>query len=219
MVKIKANIDGEKLRRILNKRRTLIKDNITAVIKQEAIPVLIDEIMRGYYSLSDRANSLPEDPTNPSQWRQVFLNKLESDLERNLIITQKGLIVRLGDREFLGYDQGGSTNSDDDTPLVWLVYYIEGLAGDWAFITPEIYERFRGTGTFQRDWGRFGAGFMMSREQYEEEGWTEVASFESVKHPFSGFSPVDIFTEALREFRLRPFIDKAIRLAAQGRKI
>jgi len=60
---------------------------------------------------------------------------------------------------------------------------------------------------------------MISREDFYAEGWNEVVPFESVRHPFSGFAPVDIFTEALHEWRIRPFIQKAIDAAIRGKRL
>lgn len=219
MVKLKANIDRAQLKRIIEKKQKLLQENIAAVIRNEAIPHLIDRIMEGFDSLADRADQLPEDPTNPSNWRDEFRTKLQEDLQNTFRISGNRIQIDIGEKRFLGYAEGGENESSDSTPLVWLVYYIEGLAGDWAFIGPDLYERFRGSGTFDETWGRFGQGFMISKEQYFEEGWNNIVSYESVRHPFSGFSPVDIFNEALNEFRLRPFIQKAIDAATAGRKL
>jgi hypothetical protein len=60
---------------------------------------------------------------------------------------------------------------------------------------------------------------MVSKSEYEEQGWDRVIPFSEVRHPFSGYSPVDIFAEALREFKLRPFVQKAIDAAIQGRRL
>ena len=60
---------------------------------------------------------------------------------------------------------------------------------------------------------------MMSKQNYEEQNWTKVIPFSEVRHPFSGFSPLDIFTEALNEFNLRPFIQQALDAAMRGKQI
>lgn len=216
--KIKANIDSSKLRNIMAKKQDLIQKNIVTVLKRDAIPFLIERIMVGYDSLSDRAETGPDDPTNPARWRTEFLTKLEEDLSRTFVVEDNRISVNLGDKEFLGYDPSGVVDSGDATPLHWLVFYIEGLVGDWAFITPEVYERITGR-KYKIEWGRFSDGFMISKEDYEAQGWDRVFPFDQVRHPFSGFSPVDIFAEALREFRLRPFVEKAIAAAMQGRKL
>jgi len=84
--KASVNIDTSGLRKIIKNRQDLIKHNIVVVVRTEAMPHLIDRIMDGYDRLSDRMNSLPDDPTNPALWRTEFKNKLLEDLERNLIV-------------------------------------------------------------------------------------------------------------------------------------
>lgn len=216
--KAKINIDTAQLKRILRSKQDLLEHNIQTVVRTDAIPHLIDLIMKGYEELSDRMTTLPEDPTNPSNWREEFKARLHLDLERNLIVTSNGLIVRLGDKEYLGYSTEGSNDPTDDSPLVWMVFYLEGLVGDWAFISPELYEQHTGR-PMDSSWGRFGEGFMISKAQFDSDGWGKVASFEEVRHPFSGFSPLDIFTEALNEFQMKPFIAKAIKISKEGRRL
>ena len=216
--KIKANIDTTKLKAVLQKRQDLIQKNIITVLKTGAVPLLIAKIMIGYDKLSDRAEMLPEDPTNPANWREQFLIKLREDLEDTFIVTGNRISVRLGDKDFLGYSGGDTIGRGDTQPLHWMVFFIEGLLGDWAFISPETYLRLTGT-PYKSEWGRFAAGFMISKEEYQDNRWDRRIPVEQVRHPFSGFSPVDIFSEALREFRFRPFIQKAIDAAMQGRKL
>ncbi len=213
--KAKLNIDTGRLKKILQQKQELIQHNVMEVVKTEAMPHLIDLIMDGYDELSDRMSGMPEDPTSPEYWRAEFKAKLEQDLERNLIVTDKGLIVSLGDKEFLGYTDSGEWDSQSTQPLDWLVFYIEGLLGDWAFITPELYARRTNHATP----GRFAEGFLISRADFESEGWDEFVSFDSVRHPFSGMSPLDIFTEALNEFKLKPFIGKAVKFAQEGKRL
>lgn len=221
--KIKLKIDHSSLNDVVGKLQSLVENNIRSIVRNEAIPFLIDRIMVGFDSLSERADLLPEDPTNPGNWREVFELALRQDLERTFMVTGDVITVRLGDKEFLGYDPSGETNDPTDaTPLKWMVYYLEGLAGDWAYISPETYEQINGGGSFNPNWGRFGeggGGFMVSKKEYEEAGWDLVVPFSTVRHPFSGYSPLDIFTEALREFRFRPFIQRAIAAAAKGKKL
>jgi hypothetical protein len=217
--KADLNFDTAKLRSIIKKKQDLLSHNIFTTARSEAIPHLIDLIMDGYDRLSDRMSVMPEDPTHPGNWRTEFKNKLHEELERNLIVSDKGLIVRLGEKEFLGYTENGELGDPtDSTPLVWMVYYIEGLLGEWAFISADVYERFRGK-PLDATAGRFGQGFMISRRAFDEEGWNSVTTFDEVRHPFSGTSPLDIFTEALNEFKMRPFVEKAIKAAEEGRRL
>ena len=217
--KIKANIDISRLKVVLAKKQKLIQLNIVTALKKDAVPFLIERIMVGFDSLSDRADMLPEDPTNPANWRVEFLAKLEEDLERNFVVAGDRITIRLGEKDFLGYDPSGTLDPNDTEPLHWMVFFIEGLLGDWAFISPENYSRLTGGSQYKPGWGRFDQGFMVSRQEYEEQGWDQVLPFAQVRHPFSGFSPLDIFAEALREFNLRPFIQKAIDASIQGRKL
>jgi hypothetical protein len=215
--KVKLKFDQSKLKKILESRQELIHHNIVIMVKTEAVPHLIDQIMDGYDRLSDRMDTLPEDPTNPANWRTAFKTKLDEDLLRNLTVTAKGLIIRLGDKEFLGYTDDEQGDPEGTSPLTWLVYYLEGLMGEWAFISKEVYKQKRKR--VGSKLGRFGEGFMISKEQFDKEGWGSFISFEEARHPFSGFSPVDIFTEALNEFRFKPFIEKAIKASKEGRRL
>lgn len=217
--KIKLEIDRASLKKALDAQQKLIWNNIQHIIRNEAVPALVDKIMQGYDNLAGISEQLPEDPTSLNKWRTEFKRHLEEDVLETIAISDNTIRFQMGDKSFLGYADGGQTNPQDDTPLVWMVYYLEGLAGDWGFVTPELYDKFRGNGAYQSDWGRFGQGFLISQEQFSEEGWGSVVSFEEIRHPFSGFSPVDIFKEAIDEFLLRPFIEKAIKSAAEGREL
>jgi hypothetical protein len=214
--KADITIDSSRLKKIIKDKQELIHHNIVTVVRTEAFPHLIDLIMDGYDSLSDRMSGMPEDPTNPAYWRTEFKAKLDEDLERNLIVTDKGLIVSLGDKEFLGYSGDDNWDPKSSQPLKWLVFYLEGLLGDWAFISPELYAQKRGSSGTP---GRFGEGFLISRDEFDKEGWDKIVSFDSVRHPFSGMSPLNIFTEALNEFKLKPFIVKAIKFSKEGKRL
>ena len=216
--KIKINIDKAQLKKVVESKFNLIQHNLVAVLERKAIPRLIAMIMEGYDGLADRASQGPDDPTNPANWRTEFLFRLEQDLQNTFIVAGNRISVKLGSKEFLGYDASGGIPPDDNTPLHWLVFYIEGLLGDWAFVTPEMYKSLSG-GKYNPEWGRFGQGFMVSRDNYEKQGWSKTIPFEQARHPFSGFSPLDIFAEALREFKIRPFVQEALDAAARGKRL
>lgn len=214
-IKIKAKVDRSKLKRVLEQKQRLLHHNIAYVIRNEAVPYLISLIMNGYDRLSDRMDLLPEDPTNPANWREEFLDLLESDFEDNFFFQDNKIIIRMGDRDVLGY---GGNPANDDTPVHWLVFYLQGLLGEWAFISPESYQTLTGS-RYKPHWGRFGEGFMVSRQEYQRKGWHRKIAFEELRHPFSGFSPLDIFKEAIDEFSLRPFIARALEATADGRRL
>jgi len=208
--KIRLKIDPESLKESLIHKRNLISHNIEKVFREEALPHLVNLIMLGFDDLGARANLLPTDPTNPDNWRQEFEESLWRDIEESITIKSAGgldkIEVGIGNKDFLGY---GREEDKSSTPLIWLVYFLEGLAGEWGFVTSNMVGG--------KDFGRFGEGFMISREQYHNEGWHRRTgiSFEQIRHPFSEYSPKDIFIEALYEFDLKSFIAKAIRAASQ----
>lgn len=218
MVRAKVSLDRSKLTKIYDQKKRLIRKNILAVLKKEALPNLVNLIMIGYDTLSERMEILPDDPTNPELWREEFKLLLERELEDTVFIDNDSIRIRMGDKDVLGYTEGELIGPEDDTPLHWLVYYLEGLAGDWAFLSPENYETITGH-AYNPEWGRFHQGFMISREEYTDKGWDKVIPFNELRHPFSGFSPLDIFKVALDEFTLRPFIEKAVTAAAKGQKL
>lgn len=213
VIKVKLSIERGKLKRIIQEKRSLIYRNIENVFINEAIPHLIDLIMIGFDTLGERMRPLPEDPTNPENWRDDFYNRLHEDAYETISFNYSGdkavFSVKIGDKEFLGYDQ---ESDKGNTPLIWLVYYLEGLAGEWGFVSSEMAGR---------PVGRFGEGFMISREAYDAEGWQAKTgkTFEEIRHPFSEYSPLDIFREAVEEFRLTPFIKKAVDAAKQNKEL
>ncbi len=215
MSPIKVKITNTaKLRKFLEAKQKLIENNVKNIMKKKALPHLIDLIMKGYDGLSSRMSG-EEDPTNPALWREEFKAKLEQDLNDTFVFGNGKLMIKLGEKSFLGYDRASEKT---DEPLIWLVYYIEGLAGSWAFITPEMWVLKHG-GKKYPGFGRFSEGFLISENDFFAERWDSVIPFNQVRHPFSGVSPLDIFNEALNEFRIRPFIKEALAAAVRGQKI
>ncbi len=218
--KFNLQVDKSKIKKLLDNRGKLLNKNIAAVIRRDAIPHLITLIMIGYDSLGDRMEMLPEDPTNPANWREEFREQLATDLAESFSIQGNKIIFALGNKEVLGYNASGGSDPNDDTPLHWLVFYIEGLAGEWGFISTSDYIKFRspeeGIAAFGAG-GKFGVGFLISKSDFFDEGWDKDLSWSQIRHPFSSFSPLDIFNEAIQEFSFRSFIQKAIKATAEGR--
>ena len=210
--------------KIVAAKMKLVENNIEAVIRKEAIPHLIDLVMKGYDNLSDRMDTLPhDDPTNPANWRDVFKAKLEQEAVETFVYDRSSGImkVNLGEKSFLGYGETPDTQSD--TPLIWMVYYLEGLAGSWGWVTKELWQQVFPGGKWDPKWGRFSSaqGFMLSGGDFfdRKNPWREKVTWSEIRHPFSAFSPLDIFAEALNEFKIKPFIDKAIKAALAGKRL
>ncbi len=221
-VKLRLKVDTAKLTKIIAKKKKLLRANVQTVLFNDAIPHLIELIMAGYDGLGDRMDLLPEDPTNPANWREEFRDLLQDDLVETIAVEANKITFGLGNRDILGYTASGEQAEGDNAPLHWLVFYFEGLIGEWGFIDTALYQQFRspegGVGKFKAG-GKFGSGFMISKIDFFDEGWDKVIPWSSVRHPFSGFSPLDIFTEAIREFSLRPFINTALKATAEGREL
>jgi len=226
-IKVRVSLSKEQgaaVDRFLKAKLKLVEDNIAAVIKNEAIPHLIDLIMFHYDKLGERMDTLSdEDPTNPTIWRGTFKDKLEEEAQETFIFDRTSGIIKLnlGEKSFLGY--GGEPDTDSNTPLIWMVYYLEGLAGSWAWITRETYQEVFPDGKWDSTWGRFKSapGFMLSGGDFfdSKSPWKSKLTWSTVRHPFSAFSPLDIFAEALNEFHIRPFVQKAIDAAQAGKKL
>lgn len=224
-VKLELNKQQKALvERILQAKLRLVEDNIEAVIKKEAVPHLIDLIMDNYDKLSERMEMLPhDDPTNPALWRDTFKAKLEQEASDTFLFDRSSGIIKLnlGEKAWLGYTDNPDPSST--SPMIWMVYYLEGLAGSWAWITREIWQQVFPEGKWDPEWGRFSnaPGFMLSGGEFfdREKPWRERITWTEVRHPFSAFSPLDIFAEAMNEFNIRPFIEKAIKAALSGKKL
>ncbi|KKL87622.1 hypothetical protein LCGC14_1932860 [marine sediment metagenome] len=232
-IKVKLALSKEQaalVEKIVAAKLKLVGDNIAAVVRKEAIPHLIDLIMKHYDKLGERMEGLPhDDPTNPIHWRGTFKDKLEEEAEQTFIFDRTSGIIKLnlGEKSFLGY--GGNPDTDSNTPLVWMVYYLEGLAGSWGWITRDVWEQVFPDGNWDTTWGRFKSapGFMISGGDFfarktkndKPNLFRQKVTWSEVRHPFSAFSPLDIFAEALNEFNIRPFVDKAIKAAMSGRKL
>lgn len=221
-VKLRLKVDTAKLTKIIAKKKKLLRANLRTVLIFDAVPILMELIMAGYDGLGDRMDLLPEDPTNPANWREEFREQLEQDFADSFCVEGDTIIFAFGNRDVLGYTASGEQAEGDTAPLHWLVFYFEGLIGEWGFIDTNLYQQFRspegGVGKFKAG-GKFGAGFMISKTDFFDEGWDKVVPWSSIRHPFSGFAPLDIFTEAIREFSLRPFVNKALQATAEGRTL
>jgi hypothetical protein len=227
-IKVKLKLSREQANnaaKIVQAKLRLVEHNIAAILKSEAIPHLIDLIMVRYDELGEKMESMAdEDPTNPAIWRGTFKDKLEEEAEQTFIFDRSSGVIRLnlGEKAYLGYSE--SPDTDSNQPLVWMVYYLEGLKTSWAWITRETWEEIYPEGKWDPSWGRFkneGSGFMLSGRKFHRAGndWMDELVWSEVRHPFSTWSPDDIFQKAMDEFLIRPFIQKAVDAAMAGKKL
>jgi len=193
-VKVNFSLDQQSLRKLSNLLdKQLLSKNISYVLREIIGRKYIEAIMEEFDEFSLYFD--PEDPAAPEHWRDEFQESLLQDLHSFSKETTDKISISLGDKDFLGYNEG-SLDPRDDTPLVWFVFYMEGLAGEYAFISESLFFEKKGPRVDLSRYGRFGKGFMISRSDYETEGWDQFTSFDQVRFPFSGERPKDIFQEA-----------------------
>jgi len=220
--KIRLQLDKPKLQSLIIKKKRLIQRNIKSVVQKEVIPHVIDLIMEGYDDLAQLADqgAGQDDPSRPSEWREIFRAHLFESANKSFKAKKEFISLGIGDRAFLG-DLGTFVDKEDAEPLHWMVFFLEGMVGEFALITPDTYEKLKPNKTFDDSWGRFEDEpvFMIERKAYFAQGFNDIIPWEQVRHPFSGVRPPDIFANALAQLNMRPFLKKAIKAAIEGREI
>lgn len=192
----------------------LLKKHLREAVLKEGGPALIKHIL-DQYELELYGIAPPTDPTAPELWQDEFSELLYADLEESIEITPRGISFGLGDKFALGFEDPPSPSSQD--VLRTFAWILEGTIGEYAWITPDIYELKKGPGSWE-DWGRFEIGFLMSEDEFYSEGWDSVISFGEARFGFSGQGPKDIFTNAYAGFDWSPYLTKAVEKAAKELK-
>jgi hypothetical protein len=173
--------------------------NLREVVKREIGPKLVAKIMEKFDEFVSNFSSIygksEEDPTFPGNWRTELENKLLTEIEENVRIDGNNITLRLGDKSFLGYDIDAPRS---DEPIIWLVYYLEGLAGEYAFIDEQVFKDKKGEYIDLSRYGRFGRGFLIHKDEFFSEGWNEYVSFEEARFPST--VPDDFFSTAAAAF-------------------
>lgn len=195
------------------------KKNLEEVFRTVAAAEIKDLFLEVYDELAARESSefgaavQGKDPTDLRALRPLFEAQLARELAQ---VTLKGneLVIRVMNRDDLGFGRARAPQNPPQTVDI-LAYYIDGIADEFAFITPEQYKVRRKR---HGNYGRFGLGFMISREDYVVERWEEVTGlpFNAVRHPISGQAPFHGFDAVAPkiEKRLSHYIQLALAPAA-----
>jgi len=207
------NVDIKNIGDLFGKKtEELFLSNLESLVRKKAGPQLISSIMAKFDEFASYFNE--EDPTSPVHWRRELEDKLKSELDE-MSVENGRLILNLGEKSFLGYDRYEPESTE---PIIWMVYFLEGLSGEYAFIDEETFKAQRGGSADFSRFGRFGKGFLIPRDIYEREGWSMIKSFEEARFPSS--MPNDFFRAAADEFKLDPeIIKEALVAALEGRQI
>jgi hypothetical protein len=194
----------------------LLRVNMNAILRTTALP----EIKEAFLEVYDRLASSEEaeagaaikgkDPLSLVNLRPVFVNQLNRDLASAEIVDGE-LAVSVLDRSLLGYAGATPTGSVDTVDI--LAFYIEGMIEEHAFITPEQYTKGRAGASRGNSGGRVGGGFMMTRRNYEREGWEKITGvpFAQVRHPISDQKPFKDFSEISQNLNYSKWIDMALK--------
>jgi hypothetical protein len=148
------------------------------------------------------SKSQNKDPLSLSEFRGLFISQLDNAV-KSIKFEGNTITLSVGDFSEWGLD------GNQEAPLYFLSYYIEGNIGEWGFLPVEIHN----LGHRERDGGgHHGAGFMISKEDYENERWHSKTGvpFSDIKHPLSGRPPFRGFNQAAESFDWSPYVCKAV---------
>lgn len=183
-------------------KAALLKD-----IKTTVIPQIVANLMKVY----DKELLVKEpgyDPARPSVARMAFKESVFKGLSQSLQASSGGFSIGTGDIRELGYEEHSESHlkslGKHPPVLSWLIFYLEGFIGEFAFITEETYRKFAAKGIIAQSsvdkfssWGWYGHGFLISRQAYIKKGLDKAVPFDKVRHPFSGSHPVKVFERAM----------------------
>jgi hypothetical protein len=164
-------------------KKLLIK-NLINDIRTKAGPMLIGRVM-DKFQVGLMGKVTKEDPAAPEHFKDEFVSMLNESFESSLVVTPEGIHFSLGDTAKLGYD--GVINS----PLQTMVFIMEGILGEYAFISPAIYGSVKGGRNVK--FGRWSGGFLITKAAFFEEGWSKRVSWEKAKWGFSNTGPINVF--------------------------
>lgn len=164
-------------------KRHLLKSIVKAVRVKIALH-LINQVMDNFNVGLVGKVSL-EDVSAPEHFSEEFTKSLAESIETSLVSTPEGVHFSFGNKEALGYS--GQVNS----PLQTMVFLLEGILGEYAFISPTVFKlRRKSSGSSM---GRWDHGFLITKNAFLKEGWGKVISWGKARWGFSNTGPINIF--------------------------
>jgi hypothetical protein len=168
---------------VIKLKKLLVKNIINAVktdISQALIKRIMSQFQVGLIGKVDLS-----DPAAPEHFENDFLEILTETVNSSMVVTQDSVSFSLRDNSKLGYD------GDISRPVDTMVFLLEGILGEYAFLTPKMYGKHmhkRG-----KPIGRWGKGALMMKERFFEDGWDKTFSWSEVRWGFSNTGPINIF--------------------------
>jgi len=164
--------------------KNLLIKNIVSAVRMQIGPEIIKRIMEKF-NVGLIGKVTTKDPSAPEHFEGEFFSALNEDLNSSLVVTQEGITFSLGDTKKLGYE------GNIETPLQTMVFILEGILGEYAFISPDIYKSYKSGSNVQ--FGRWSGGFLITKEAFIKEGWDKRVSWSQARWGFSNTGPINIF--------------------------
>ena len=164
-------------------KRLLIKNLVTDV-RTKIGPMLIERVM-DKFQVGLMGKVIQKDPSAPEHFKDEFISMLNESFESSVVVTPEGINFSLGDRGRLGYD--GSI----DSPLQTMVFIMEGILGEYAFISPDVYSLVKSGSNVK--FGRWSGGFLITKEAFFKEHWDRRVSWGKARWGFSNTGPINVF--------------------------
>ena len=169
---------------MIKKLKKLLIKNLTNDIRNKIGPMLIERVM-DKFQVNLIGKVTRKDPSAPEHFKDEFFSMLTEEFESSVVVTPKGINFSLGNKDKLGY--GGTI----DSPLQTMVFIMEGILGEYAFISPDVYSTLKsGKGI---NFGRWSGGFLITKDAFFKEGWSKKISWEKVRWGFSNTGPINVF--------------------------
>ncbi len=195
---------------------------LKVTFKTELVPALKARFLEAYDALANEEQGeygsaiRGDDPTALLKWRSLFEQQIDKELA-GISVSDGEININIGDLSSFGAGQTHENRHDVPQTVDWLIYYIEGLPGEFAFISAkQAYKKnpLRSPTSL----GRFGEGFIIPRELYEEEGWEKATGlkFSEVRHPISGQRPYNRFEKIPNNFDFSRFVQSAVQKAVSA---
>jgi len=166
------------------KLKKLLVKNVINAVQTNIASALIKKVMEQFHVRLIGKVSL-KDSAAPECFENDFLEILTETVNSSMVVTQDSVSFSLRDNSKLGYD------GDIRKPVDTMVFLLEGILGEYAFLTPKMYGKHmhkRG-----KPIGRWGKGALIMKEKFFEDGWDKTFSWSEVRWGFSNTGPINIF--------------------------